>query len=142
MISFTQLTKVQVSINRSIMSNSLRPCGLQPTKLLCPWSFPGKNTGVGCHALLQEIFPTQGSNLGLLHCKTDSLPSELPGKSTQLTYLKANPHGETPSQIGPEIMFHLLSEHPLAQLHKINTSHTFNSFRDPDNLLDLHFLIC
>ena len=30
---------------------------------------PGKNTGVGCHALLQEIFPTQGSNLGILHCR-------------------------------------------------------------------------
>ena len=30
---------------------------------------PGKNTGVGCHALLQGIFPTQGSNLGLLHCR-------------------------------------------------------------------------
>ena len=29
---------------------------------------PGKNTGVGCHSLLQGIFPTQGSNLGLLHC--------------------------------------------------------------------------
>ena len=36
---------------------------------LCPWSSSGKNTGVGCHALLQEIFPTQGSNLGLLHCR-------------------------------------------------------------------------
>ena len=31
--------------------------------------FPGKNTGVGCHFLLQEIFPTQGLNLGLLHCR-------------------------------------------------------------------------
>ena len=31
--------------------------------------FPGKNTGVGCHALLQGIFPTQGSNPGLLHCR-------------------------------------------------------------------------
>ena len=30
---------------------------------------PGKNTGVGCHALLQGIFPTQGSNPGLLHCR-------------------------------------------------------------------------
>ena len=30
--------------------------------------FPSKNTGVGCHFLLQEIFLTQGSNLGLLHC--------------------------------------------------------------------------
>ena len=35
---------------------------LQPTRLLCPWDFPGKNTGVGCHALLQGIFPTQGLN--------------------------------------------------------------------------------
>ena len=36
----------------------------------CPWDFPGKNTGVGCHALalLQGIFPTQGSNLGVPHC--------------------------------------------------------------------------
>ena len=35
----------------------------------CPQDNPGKNTGVGCHSLLQEIFPTQGSNLGLLHCR-------------------------------------------------------------------------
>ena len=34
----------------------------------CSWNFPGKNTGVGSHPLLQGIFPTQGSNLGLLHC--------------------------------------------------------------------------
>ena len=33
------------------------------------WDSPGKNTGVGCHALLQEIFPIQGSNPGLLHCR-------------------------------------------------------------------------
>ena len=41
-------------------------------QLLCPWDFPGKNTEVGCHALLQGIFPTQGSNphlLPLLHCR-------------------------------------------------------------------------
>ena len=35
---------------------------LQPTRLLCPWDYPGKDTGVGCHALLQGIFPTKGSN--------------------------------------------------------------------------------
>ena len=34
-----------------------------------PWGFPGKNTGVGCHCLLQEIFPTQGLNLGVPHCR-------------------------------------------------------------------------
>ena len=37
---------------------SLKPYGLQPDRLLCPWDAPGENTGVECHALLQEIFPT------------------------------------------------------------------------------------
>ena len=46
----------------SVMSNSLQPHGLLPTKLLCPWDSTGKNTGIGCCALLQGIFPTQGSN--------------------------------------------------------------------------------
>ena len=36
---------------------------------LCPWDFPGNSTGVDCHFLLQGIFPTQGSNPGLLHCR-------------------------------------------------------------------------
>ena len=45
-----------------------------PAKLLCPWDSPGRNTGVGCHFLLQEIFPTQGSNLSLLHWHVDSSP--------------------------------------------------------------------
>ena len=52
---------------RSVVSNSLPPHGLQPTRLFCPWDSPGKNTGVGCHTLLQGIFPTQGSNLNLSH---------------------------------------------------------------------------
>ena len=39
------------------------------TKLLRPWDFQGKSTGVGCHLLLQGIFPTQGSNPGLSHCR-------------------------------------------------------------------------
>ena len=50
----------------SVMSDSLWPHGLQPTKLLCTWDFSGKNTGVGCNFLLQGIFLTQGSNLRLL----------------------------------------------------------------------------
>ena len=48
---------------------TLAICGLQPAGLLCPWNSPGKNTGVGCRALLQGIFSTQGSNPGLLHCR-------------------------------------------------------------------------
>ena len=51
------------------MSNSLRPHGLWLARLLYPCDSPGKNTGVGCHSLLQEIFPTQGWNPGLLHCR-------------------------------------------------------------------------
>ena len=39
------------------------------TRLLHPWDFPGKNTGMDCHFLLQEIFPTQGWNPGLPHCR-------------------------------------------------------------------------
>ena len=46
---------------------------MQPARFLCPWDFPGKNTGVDCHFLLQEIFPSQGSNPGLLHWQADSL---------------------------------------------------------------------
>ena len=47
----------------------LRPHGLYPTRLLRPWDFPGKNTWVGCHFLLQEIFLPQGLNPGLPHCR-------------------------------------------------------------------------
>ena len=39
----------------SVMSNSSRPHGLQPTRLLRPWDFPGKSTGVGCHCLLRRL---------------------------------------------------------------------------------------
>ena len=38
-------------------------------RLLCPWDSPRENTGVGCHAVLQGIFPTQGLNPGLLQCR-------------------------------------------------------------------------
>ena len=40
----------------SVVSDSLRPHGLEPARLLCPWNFSGRNTGVGCHFLLQGIF--------------------------------------------------------------------------------------
>ena len=63
-------------LSLSVMSDSLQPHGLQPTRLLCPCNSPGKNTGVACH-FLQGIFPTQGSNpllLCLLHCQAGSLP--------------------------------------------------------------------
>ena len=55
--------------NCLVVSNSLWPHGLKPTRLLYLWNSPGKNTGVGCHSLFQGIFLTQGSNPGLLHCR-------------------------------------------------------------------------
>ena len=45
--------------SRSVVSDSQRPHGLQPTRLLHPWDFPGKSTGVGCHRLLQYNSPTK-----------------------------------------------------------------------------------
>ena len=58
----------------SVMTDSLQPRGFQPARLLCPWDFPGKNTGRGCHFPLQDIFPTQGWNPCLLYWQADSLP--------------------------------------------------------------------
>ena len=58
------------------VSDSLRPHGLQPTRPLCPWDFLGKNTGVGCHALLQGIVSAQEYNphlLRLLYLQKHSL---------------------------------------------------------------------
>ena len=51
------------------MSDSFQPHGLLTARLLCPWNSPGQNAGVVSHSLLQGIFPTQGSNPGLLHCR-------------------------------------------------------------------------
>ena len=53
-----------VSKSHSVVSDSLWPCGLYG-----PWNSPGQNTRVDSHSLLQEIFQTQGSNPGLMHCK-------------------------------------------------------------------------
>ena len=59
------------NISYIYISNSLRPYGLEPTRLLCPWGFSSVHgdTGVGCLFLLQGIFLTQGLNLGLPHCR-------------------------------------------------------------------------
>ena len=52
------------SDSRSVVSDSLRPHGLYS-----PWNSPGQNSGVRSRSLLEGIFPTQGSNPGLLHCR-------------------------------------------------------------------------
>ena len=62
---------------------TLQPYGLKSARLFCPWDSAGMNTGVSCHAILQRIFLTQGSNpclLCLLHWQAGSLPLEPLGK--------------------------------------------------------------
>ena len=58
------------TINQLWKWKSLNPVQLFVTPwTIRPWTTPGQNTGVGSHSLLQRIFPTQESNLGLLHCR-------------------------------------------------------------------------
>ena len=81
---------VSVHTRARIYTKSLQLCPTfcDPTdygaaRPLFPWDFPGKNTGVGCHALLPCILLTLGSNahlLGLLHWQVGSLPLAPPGK--------------------------------------------------------------
>ena len=65
--NFILLAKCSVkeseSVSCSVVSDWLRPHELSHARLLCHWDFPGKNTGVGSHFLLQEIFLTQESKL-------------------------------------------------------------------------------
>ena len=83
-------------VSHSVMSDSSQPHE-EPTRLFCPWDFPGKNTGVGSHFLLQGIFLTQRSNLGLLHCRRifyhlsyqrSPMSLRLGAKSYQKTWLR------------------------------------------------------
>ena len=53
---------------RSVVSDSATPWTVA-RQALCPWNFPRKNTGVSSRSILQGIYPTQGSNPGLLHCR-------------------------------------------------------------------------
>ena len=74
--------------SRSVVSDSLRPHGLQPTRLLHPWEFPGKSTGVGCHCLLRMkvleacisrwAHGKRGTAVHKSDIGMDSLPSPLP----------------------------------------------------------------
>ena len=61
---------------------TLQPCELEPARLLCPWDFPGKNTGVGCHFLLQGIFPPRDwTRVSHVSCIAGGFfTTELPGK--------------------------------------------------------------
>ena len=79
---------------------------LEPTRLLCPWDFPGKNTGGGCYFLLQGIFPTQGWNqrlLWLLLWQVDSLSLSHLGSPMlrQVVNLKKKQHNFIQNMVPP-----------------------------------------
>ena len=78
-IKWRNVRKIASTVPGPVMSDSLQAHGLQPARLLGPRNSPGKNTGVGCHALLQGIFPTQGSPRSPT-LQADSLPAEPQGK--------------------------------------------------------------
>ena len=61
--TYAKKVKLWVALLCSTLCDHMNP------RLLCTWNSPGKNTGVGCHSLLQGIFLTQGSNPGLMHCR-------------------------------------------------------------------------
>ena len=70
----------------------LQPHDLKPTRLLSLWNFPGRNTGMGRHFLLQGIFPTQGSNLSLLlggRFFTTEPPGKQPGSACSVVSLQS-----------------------------------------------------
>ena len=75
MVDFSDDAEVKPlpSVSHSVVSDSLWPHGLQPARLLCPWDSSGKNTGVGCHALLQGT-PDPGIELMSPASQANSLP--------------------------------------------------------------------
>ena len=88
-LHYTGFRAPACGLNCSVMFDYLRPLGLKPTSLLCLRDFPGKSTGEGCHFLLQGIFPTQGSNLCLLHWPAEFFffATEPPGKPLPTRFL-------------------------------------------------------
>ena len=98
----------RVRSGHSVVSDSVWPHGLGPPRLLHPWDSPGKNTGVACHFLLQGIFLTQESNLGLLHCRQPLYclsPQGSPwfGEGRPLLNAWAVPHSFSPSELHSDI---------------------------------------
>ena len=95
-----------------------------PYRLLRPWDFSGKSTGVGSHFLLQEIFPTQGLNPGLLHsrqmlyhqptCSPDILECEVKWALESITTNKASGGDGIPVQL-----FQILKDDAVKVLHSI-----------------------
>ena len=81
------------------MSDSLWPHGLYPTRLLCPWNFPGKNTGVPCPS--PGDLPDPGIELRSPELQADSLPFELPGNKVLNKVINSKFMNRSPTQWVP-----------------------------------------
>ena len=126
-LSHRRSTSVFICLLRhSVVSDSVWPDGLQPARLLCPWGSPGKSTAVGCHALLQGVFPTQGSNPHLSHLlpwQAGSLSLAPPGKCLDITHRHENiQRHEKGSSCFPCVS---LAESPCVSLGKCSSTHPF-----------------
>ena len=88
------------SESHSVVSDSLQPHGPYS-----PWNSPGQNTGVGSLSLLQGIFPTQGSNQGLLHCRQTQLSYQgSPGRVNKEKKGLEDGEDEARGGCGPELI--------------------------------------
>ena len=86
---FLGVSLISFVLSHSVVSDSETPWTVAHQAPLCLWDFPGENTGVGCHFLLQGIFLTQKSNHGLLHCRQILYQVNLQG-SPKLNLVMAN----------------------------------------------------
>ena len=105
------------------MSDSYRPHGLQPTRLLHPWDFPGKSTGVGCHCLLPEYteelykkdLHDQDNHDGTItHLELDILECEVKWALESITMNKASGGDGIPAEL-----FQILKDDAVKVLHSI-----------------------
>jgi len=117
----------------SALFDSLSPMDCSPPGSSIHGDSPGKNSGVGCHALLQGIFPIQGSNSGILHCRWILY---------HLSHQGSPCHLSTPNQRPPIIKLQLNS-HLLQEALLINYSpHKTLPFLISGDISFLKFLIC
>ena len=66
---FNMISRFVIAFSKEVKVLVTHLCLALCDPMDCPWDSPGKNTGVGCHSLLQGIFPTQGLSPSLLHCR-------------------------------------------------------------------------